>query len=84
MTLGYYVLVGGLINEMFARIDVLRAMAYTVTSAGTRFGSPIVGMTQSAAMLATLLLIILFVVRVGLRRRKLKQRRATPAAVPAE
>lgn len=82
MTLGYYVLVGGLINEAFARVEVLRATAYTATEAGRRFGSPIVGMTQSAAMLATLLLIVLFTVRVALRRRKKKkmQRTAVPAA----
>lgn len=84
MALGYYVLVGGLINEAFARINALRPMAYTMTEQGPRFGSAVTGMTQSAAMLATLLLIILFVVRVGLRRHKLKQRRAAPAVVPAE
>lgn len=83
MTLGYYVLVGGLINEAFARIDVLNAMAYVPTEAGRRFGSPIVGMTQSAAMLATLLLLVLFTVRVGLRRRKRKQQqRKNTGAVP--
>lgn len=82
MVLGYYVLVGGLINELFARVEVLRAMAYTVTESGRRFGSPVVGMTQSAAMLATFLLIVLFAVRVGLRRRKRKQlqRNVVPAA----
>jgi hypothetical protein len=84
MTLGYYVLIGGLINEAFARIDALRPLSYTMTEQGPRFGSVATGMTQSAAMLATLLLIILFIVRVGLRRRKLKQRRAAPAMVPAE
>ncbi|HEV7692545.1 MAG TPA: hypothetical protein VGO52_17040 [Hyphomonadaceae bacterium] len=84
MTLGYYVLIGGLINEAFARIDALRPLSYTMTEQGPRFGSSTTGMTQSAAMLATLLLIILFIVRVGLRRRKLKQRRAAPSSgVPA-
>jgi hypothetical protein len=84
MTLSYYVLVGGLINEAFARIDMLHSMAYVdLPGGGRRFGSAITGMTHSAAMLATLLLLILFVVRVGLRRRKHKVR-VTAAAVHAE
>lgn len=85
MTLGYYILVGGLINEAFARVDMLRPLAYTMTDAGPRFGSRISGMTQGVAMLATLLLIVLFVVRVALRRHKRKRTRITPnAAVAAE
>jgi hypothetical protein len=81
MALGYYVLVGGLINEAFARIEALRPLSYTMTENGPRFGSQVTGMTQGAAMLAILVLITLYVVRVALRRRKLKRGRR--AAVPA-
>lgn len=84
MALGYYILVGGLINEAFVRIEALRPMAYVMTEHGPRFGAPVVGMTQSAAMLATLVLIVLYVVRVALRRRKRKLGRVKPAMAAAE
>jgi hypothetical protein len=84
MTLGYYVLVGGLINEAFARIDALRPLAYTMTEAGPRFGSRISGMTHGAAMLAVLVLLALFVVRVALRRHKRKRGHVSAATVAAE
>lgn len=80
MALSYYILLGGLANELFARLDVLRPLAITMVDGAPRFGSRITGMTQSALMLATFALIILFIVRVALRRRK---RKAGRAAVPA-
>jgi len=69
MILSYYILFGGLINELFARLDVLRPFAVTMVNGHREFGSRIVGMTQSAAMLAALLLIIVFAVKVWLYRR---------------
>lgn len=82
MTLSYYVLAGGLANELFARLDVLRLLAVTMVDGAPRFGSRVTGMTQMAIMAATLLLIVLYVVRVYLRRRKRKAGRA-PVAVAA-
>ena len=67
MLLTYYILVGGLINEMFVRVTVLRAM---VGSGRSFFASPIVGLTQSAAMLLFIVMLVYFVVRVALWRSK--------------
>ncbi len=72
MMLSYYVLLGGLVNELFVRVEALRPFAYTLVDGQQRFGSRITGMTQSAVMLATLILVVLFVVQVALRRRKRK------------
>lgn len=69
MTLSYYLLAGGLINELFARLDILRPLAVTIVNGKRVFGSPVLGMTQFAAMLAALLLSILFSVKVWLYRR---------------
>jgi hypothetical protein len=80
MALSYYILLGGLANELFARLDLLRPLAITMVDGAPRFGSRITGMTQSALMLATFALIILFIVRVALRRRRRKTGRT---AVPA-
>jgi len=79
MALSYYVLLGGLVNEMFARVAALRPLATTMVDGQPRFGSIVVGMSQSAVMLATAILILIYVVRVFLRRRKRKQSRITPA-----
>ena len=76
MMLSYYILLGGLANELFARLDILRPLAVTMVDGAPRFGSRITGMTQGALMLATLALIVLFVVRVALRRHKRKAGRA--------
>lgn len=72
MALSYYVLAGGLVNELFVRVDALRPFAFTIVDGAPRFGSAITGMTQTAVMFATLLMIVLYVVRVALRRRKRK------------
>jgi hypothetical protein len=84
MLLGYYVLIGGLANELFARLDALRSLAITMVNGQARFGSAIVGQTQGALMLATFVLIVLFVLRVALRRHKRNAKRKTaPAAAMA-
>lgn len=80
MMLSYYVLLGGLVNELFVRVEALRPFAFTMVNGAQRFGSPITGMTQAAVMLATFLLIVLFVVRVALRRGKRKSGRGRPVA----
>ena len=72
MMLSYYILLGGLANELFARVGALRPLAVTMVDGAPRFGSRITGMTQGALMLATLALIFLFIARVALRRRKRK------------
>ena len=73
MTLSYYDLIGGGINEAFARLDPLRALARaSAKSAGGQVGAPIVGMAQTAAMAATLIMIIYFVARVAIYRRQAK------------
>jgi uncharacterized membrane protein len=69
MTLSYYVLIGGLINELFARLNILRPLAFTLVNGQLVFGSIVVGMTQFAAEIATLILLILFIVKVWRYRR---------------
>lgn len=76
MALSYYILLGGLANELFVRVNALRPLATTMVDGEPRFGSQIIGMTQSALMLATMILIVVYVVRVALRRRKRKPGRA--------
>jgi uncharacterized membrane protein len=70
MTLSYYLLFGGLINEAFARVDLLRPLAVTMVHGRPQFGSAVVGMTQTAAVFATLGLLILFMIKVWLFRRR--------------
>jgi uncharacterized membrane protein len=73
MTLSYYDLVGGGINEAFARIDPLRALARaSAKSVGGQVGAPIIGMVQTAAMAATLVMIVYFIAKVALYRRRAK------------
>jgi hypothetical protein len=76
MALSYYILLGGLANELFVRVSALRPFAFTIVDGNPRFGTAITGMTQSALMLATVAMIVLYVVRVALRRRKRKPGRA--------
>jgi hypothetical protein len=73
MTLSYYLLFGGLINEAFARIDMLRPLALTMVHGRPQFGSAVVGMTQTVAMFATLGLLILFTIKVWLFRHRARQ-----------
>jgi uncharacterized membrane protein len=69
MTLSYSLLIGGLINELFARMNILRPFAFTIVQGKPVFGSLAVGMTQFAAELATIVLLILFSVKVWRYRR---------------
>jgi len=73
MVLSYYMLIGGGINEVFARLDPLRALARaSAGAAANAANAPIIGLVQSAAMAATLLLIIYFIVKTALARRRAK------------
>ncbi|HEY2070950.1 MAG TPA: DUF2306 domain-containing protein [Rhizomicrobium sp.] len=73
MLLSYYDLIGGGINEVFARLDPLRALARaSAKTTGQAVNAPIIGLVQTAAMAGTLLLIVYFAARVALWRRKAK------------
>jgi uncharacterized membrane protein len=66
----YYGLVGGLINEMFARIVPLRDLALHMSPhAGNITRTVLVGMTQSAAMMAWLVFAAIFFGQIARRRR---------------
>ncbi|MGH9687922.1 MAG: hypothetical protein ACRD5K_12610 [Candidatus Acidiferrales bacterium] len=71
MTLSYSLLVGGLMNELFARVDVLRPLAFITVHGKLVFGSRDVQMTQFAVDVATLIVVILFCVKVKRYRRAL-------------
>jgi hypothetical protein len=78
MSLSYYLLAGGLINERFARLNILRPFAFTIINGERVFGTTrAVSMTHSATELATLVVLILFIVRVWRYRRD--ERTATQA-----
>jgi uncharacterized membrane protein len=69
MTVSYYLLIGGLINELFARVNALRPFAYTMVYGKPTFGSRAVGLTQFAATLAAAFILILFSIKVWRYRR---------------
>ena len=73
MVLSYYLLVGGAINEAFARIDPLRDVARRSAAGLAQPGNaPIVGLAQTAAVAATFVLIVYFMARVAIYRRTLR------------
>lgn len=80
MTVSYYLLIGGLINELFARVDALRPFAYTMVRGKPIFGSRTVGLTQFAATLAAAFVLILFAIKVWRYRRR---RSASDGSIPA-
>ena len=65
----YYMLMGGLINELFVRVSVLRAIMVAHQLPGSH-QSPVVGAAQSAAMLVFLIMVIVFAIRVAMYRRR--------------
>jgi uncharacterized membrane protein len=69
MTLSYYLLIGGLINELFARVNLLRPYSFDLINGRPVFPSHTVQMTHFANELAFLLILILFCVKVWLYRR---------------
>jgi uncharacterized membrane protein len=82
MTLSYYLLIGGLINELFVRVNVLRPFAFIVVHGKPVFGTTrAVEMTHHANELATLFLLILFVVKVWRYRHHRNSTAVTPDPV---
>lgn len=84
MTLSYYLLIGGLINEVFARVNVLRPHAFDIINGKPVFPSHIVNMTHIANEFAFLIILILFCVKVWRYRRCSTPRVATVKSVPAQ
>lgn len=83
MTLSYYLLIGGLINELFARVDALRPYAVDIINGKPVFPSRIVNVTHIANELAFLIILILICVKVW-RYRRSSSRAATARSVPAQ
>jgi uncharacterized membrane protein len=79
MTLSYSLLIGGLINELFARVEVLRPLAYVTIHGRLVFGSRDVQMTQFAADVATTIFLVWFCVKVR-RYREVHRAQAATAA----
>jgi hypothetical protein len=83
MTLSYYLLIGGLINELFARVNVLRPYSFDLINGRAVFPSHVVNMTHAANELAFLIILILFCVKVWLYRRG-SARAAAVKSVPPQ
>lgn len=83
MTLSYYLLIGGLINEMFARVSALRPYAVDIINGKPVFPSHTLRMTHMANELAFLIIVVLFSVKVWLYRRG-SARRAAAESLPAQ
>ena len=73
MLLSYYMLIGGGVNEVFLRVDVLHRMI-----GSDFFRNRLIGVTQGVAMLAFMILIPAFVIAtlVGAQRRRARLRDA--------
>lgn len=71
MLTSYYMLIGALINESFARADVLQAYA----------GGRVLGLTQAANMALFFALLIVVLTRIALKRARLNPRPPQPAGV---
>jgi uncharacterized membrane protein len=81
MVLTYYMLVGGLINELFVRVIVLRNFAMARAPHAVSIGAaPAVGTTQGVAMVIFIVLLAYFVIKVALHRHRFRK---SIAAVPA-
>jgi len=71
MLFTYYMLVGGLINELFVRVHVLRAIAATQLHSGQNVAqTPVVGLSQFAAMIFFIVLLVYYMAKVALYRRR--------------
>lgn len=78
MTLSYSLLVGGLVDELFARVTALRPLAFANVHGRLVFPSMDVQMTQFAVEVVTLILLVVFCTQVRRYRRghsKLEQPR---------
>lgn len=78
MLITFYMLIGGLVNELFVRVPFIRAIATAqLHGAGNPTRAPIAGEVQGAVLLAFFALLAVFTTQVALRRRG--QRRMAPA-----
>lgn len=68
MILSYYDLIGGGVNEVFARIDIFRVLAFPPGTHPHFGSSPVIGLVQIGAIALTILLLIYFSVRVAYHR----------------
>jgi uncharacterized membrane protein len=83
MTLSYYLLIGGLINELFARVNILRPYAVDIINGRPVFPSHTLQMTHIANEMAFVIILILFCVKVW-RYRRSSVHVAAARSVPAE
>jgi uncharacterized membrane protein len=65
MIVSYYLLIGGAVNEVFVRVDALRAVGFSA-----RGPSPAVDLTHFAIILVASAVLTWFMVRVALWRRQ--------------
>jgi uncharacterized membrane protein len=73
MIASYYSLVGGAINEAFARIDLLRSAALSSSPGAGLLHTRLVGTTHRVNMLVFLTLLVVFLAQVARRRRETTQ-----------
>lgn len=69
MLITYYMLMGGLVNELFVRVPAVRALALA-GRAGNPTQTALAGMVQGGVMMAFLTLLVWFTVKVALYRRR--------------
>ncbi len=79
MVLSYYILAGGLINELFARITALRPFAVTIVNGHRQFGAPAIAIAQNLWLAASLILIVYFIARTARYRRRHRRAAAQQA-----
>ena len=77
MLITYYMLIGGLVNELFVRVAFIRdvAMAHA-HGARNPAQTPLAGTVQGTVMLIFIAMLVYFIVRVALNRRSLGQTQA--------
>lgn len=69
MLVTYYMLIGGLVNELFVRVAVIRNLALA-NHAGNPVRTPLAGEVQGAVMMIFLTLLVYFIAKVALSRRR--------------
>jgi uncharacterized membrane protein len=78
MLVTYYMLIGGLVNELFVRVAFIRDYAQSqIHGAGNPTRAPVAGEVQGAVLIVFLILVVYFPIKVALHRRA--QRAAVPA-----
>jgi hypothetical protein len=81
MIASYYSLVGGAINEAFARIDALRSAALSSSPGAGLLHTRLVGTTHSVNMLVFLTLLMVFLTQVARHRRDVTRLEDAASAV---